>query len=132
MNDGACGWDGTTKRIGAAVAPPGTAEISVGLGELTFALGSDLPLLSQLPQALQCTVSASPHASCQLYGAQLDRGALDSDPDPAGYPVNMVDPARIRMDPVRIRMDPVRIRPDSKILDPVHPYNWILALGPGG
>ena len=54
------------------------------------------------------------------------------DPDPAGYPVNFVDPVRIRMDPetvdpveIRIRSDPecrdpagIRIRPDPKSPDP--------------
>ena len=28
----------------------------------------------------------------------LSRGAPDPDPDPAGYPVNLVDPGRIRPD----------------------------------
>jgi len=35
----------------------------------------------------------------------MDRGALDPDPDPARYPVNLVDPGRIRADPMY--MDPV-------------------------
>jgi len=64
----------------------------------------------------------------------LIRGAPDPDPDPAGYPVNFVDPVWIRMwpdpetvDPVEIRIRPdpecldpagIRIRPDPKSLDP--------------
>ena len=39
-------------------------------------------------------------------GAVSYRGAPDPDPDPAGYPVNFVDPVEIR------------IRPDPKSPDP--------------
>ena len=38
------------------------------------------------------------------------RGAPDSDPDPAGYPVNFVDPVRIRIRPDPETVDPVEIR----------------------
>ena len=38
----------------------------------------------------------------------IHRGAPDPDPDPAGYPVNLVDPGRIRPDPMYL--DPVRIQ----------------------
>ena len=48
------------------------------------------------------------------------RGAPDPDPDPAGYPVNFVDPVRIRIRPDPETVDPVeiRIRPDPKSPDP--------------
>ena len=49
-----------------------------------------------------------------------NRGAPDPDPDPAGYPVNFVDPVRIRIRPDPETVDPVeiRIRPDPECLDP--------------
>jgi len=49
------------------------------------------------------------------------RGAPDPDPDAAGYPVNFVDPVRIRIRPDPETVDPVeiRIRPDPECLDPV-------------
>jgi len=49
-----------------------------------------------------------------------NRGAPDPDPDPAGYPVNFVDPVRIRIRPDPETVDPVeiRIRPDLECLDP--------------
>ena len=42
------------------------------------------------------------------------------DPDPAGYPVNFVDPVRIRIRPDPETVDPVeiRIRSDPECLDP--------------
>jgi len=46
------------------------------------------------------------------------RGAPDPDPDPAGYPVDFVDPVWIRIRPDPKSLDPVRIRPDPKSLDP--------------
>lgn len=50
----------------------------------------------------------------------VSRGAPDPDPDPAGYPVNFVDPVRIRIRPDPETVDPVeiRIRPDPECLDP--------------
>jgi len=49
--------------------------------------------------------------SCPLYAAEI-RGAPD--PDPAGYPVNLVDPARIRPDPMYLDPVWIRIRPDLR------------------
>ena len=55
------------------------------------------------------------------------RGAPDPDPDPAGYPVNFVDPVRIwpdpeTVDPVEIRIQNVWIRLGSGSgLDPKSP-----------
>ena len=48
------------------------------------------------------------------------RGAPDPDPDPAGYPVNFVDPVRIRIrpDPETVDTVEIRIRPDPECLDP--------------
>ena len=53
-------------------------------------------------------------------GAVSYRGAPDPDPDPAGYPVNFVDPVRIQIRPDPETVDPVeiRIRPDPKSPDP--------------
>ena len=50
----------------------------------------------------------------------ISRGAPDPDPDLAGYPVNFVDPVRIRIRPDPETVDPVeiRIRPDPKSPDP--------------
>jgi len=55
----------------------------------------------------------------------LFRGAPDPDPDPAGYPVNFVDPVRIRIQKLWIRLrsgsgriQNVWIRPDPECLDP--------------
>ena len=47
---------------------------------------------------------------------QKDRGAPDPDPDPAGYPVDLVDPVQIRIRPDPTSQDPVwiRIRPDPR------------------
>ena len=55
----------------------------------------------------------------------IDRGAPDPDPDPAGYPVNLVNPGRIQIWPDPMYLDPawIWIRSDSKILDPVHRYS---------
>jgi len=49
---------------------------------------------------------------------QTDRGAPD--PDPAGYPVNFVNPVRIRIrpNPETVDLVEIRIRPDPKCLDP--------------
>jgi len=47
-----------------------------------------------------------------LHTESISRGAPDPDTDPAGYPVNLVDPGRIRPDP--IYLDPARIRPDLR------------------
>jgi len=44
------------------------------------------------------------------------RGAPD--PDPVGYPVNFVDPVRIRSDPETVDPVEIRIRPDPKSPDP--------------
>ena len=64
----------------------------------------------------------------------MSRGAPDPDPDPAGYPVNFVDPVRIRIwpDPETVDPDPAGSRmsgsgwdPDpvgSKTLDPAGSY----------
>jgi len=43
-------------------------------------------------------------------------GAPDPDPDPARYPVNLVDMGRIRIPPDPMYLDPVwiRIRPDLR------------------
>jgi len=48
------------------------------------------------------------------------RGAPDPDPDLdlAGYPVNFVDPVRIRPDPETVDPVEIRIRPDPECLDP--------------
>ena len=56
----------------------------------------------------------------------LSRGAPDPDPDPAGYPVNFVDPVRIRIRPDPETVDPVkiRIRPDPECLDPAGIRIW--------
>jgi len=60
------------------------------------------------------------------YKSVCSRGAPDPDPDPAGYPVNFVDPYET-VDPVEIRIRPdpecldpagIRIRPDPKSPDP--------------
>ena len=68
------------------------------------------------------------HKTCHFYfydnlaNCAVSRGAPDPypDPDPAGYPVNFVDPVRIRIRPDPETMDPVeiRIRPDPECLDP--------------
>ena len=52
------------------------------------------------------------------------RGAPDPDPDPAGYPVNFVDPVWIRIRPDPECLDPagIRIRPDPKSPDPAGSY----------
>ena len=46
------------------------------------------------------------------------RGApdLDPDPDPAGYPADLADPAGIRIRPDPMLLDPagIRIRPDPR------------------
>ena len=41
------------------------------------------------------------------------RGAPDPAPDPAGYPVNFVDPVRIRPDPETVDPVEIRIRPEA-------------------
>ena len=48
------------------------------------------------------------------------RGAPDPDPDPdpARYPVNFVDPVRIRPDPETVDPVEIRIRPDPECRDP--------------
>jgi len=46
---------------------------------------------------------------------ELASGAQDPDPDPAGYPVNFVDPVEIRPDPECLDTARIRIRTGSKI-----------------
>jgi len=62
------------------------------------------------------------HIQCQ--NVHDTRGALD--PDPAGYPVNFVDPVRIRIRPDPETVDPadIRIRPDPECLDPAGIRIW--------
>ena len=57
------------------------------------------------------------------------RGAPDLDPDPAGYPVDLVDPVWIRIRPDPASPDPVRIRirPDPT-LDPAGSKSFIYRL----
>jgi len=61
------------------------------------------------------------------------RGALHPDPDPAGYPVNLVDPGRIRIRPDPMYLDLVWIWmwPDSTYLDPVRIRHVRIRIGSG-
>jgi len=51
------------------------------------------------------------------------RGAPDPDPDPAGYLVNLVDPARIRIRPDPMYLDPAGSEVGSGKYWP-HPHNY--------
>ena len=79
-------------------------------GSTPRSLSHDCQLVSDVGR---CRLCSSDVPTCVA-----PRGAPDPDPDPAGYPVNFVDPVWIRMDPETVDPVEIRIRPDTDCLDP--------------
>ena len=64
--------------------------------------------------------------SCSSHAVDVIRGAPHPDPDPARYPVNLVDPPRIRPDPMYLYQVWIRpdLRKDPANTDRIHIYNY--------